>query len=193
MGCKELIESLRRAADDKALTIWDEVEAEAASVRAEAARRLGPVREEFERRKSGAVAGAMARALSEAQNAARRSRLGSEREVAERVFTHAREALVRLRGPGYPDLFSALVRELPHLPWKTVRVNPADAALAREQFPGAVVEPDDAVAGGMAVSTDGGAMRVDNTFEKRLERVWTELLPRLMQEVYGELSKHSAA
>lgn len=193
MGCKELIESLRKAADEKALAIWDEVESEAAAVRAGVEQRLAPLRGDLEHRKAAAAAAALARALSEAQNAARHSRLGSEREVAGRVFEHARTALAGLRKSGYAGVFRSLADELPRLPWTTVRVNPADTDLARERFPDAAIEPDETVTGGMAASTAGGAMRVDNTFEKRLERVWTGLLPRIMEEVYAELSKRSAA
>jgi V/A-type H+-transporting ATPase subunit E len=35
----------------------------------------------------------------------------------------------------------------------------------------------------MEVIAEGGRVRVDNTLEKRLERAWPELLPRLLNAI----------
>jgi flagellar biosynthesis/type III secretory pathway protein FliH len=42
----------------------------------------------------------------------------------------------------------------PTFTWKTVRVNPEDVALAREQFPGAEVLADPGVIGGLEAASD---------------------------------------
>jgi hypothetical protein len=39
--------------------------------------------------------------------------------------------------------------------------------------------------------TDGGKIRVINTFEKRLERAWVDMLPGLLKETYDVIEKIS--
>lgn len=190
MGCKELIESLRRVADEKIIAIWSEAEGEADRIRADAARSVERLRADSERKKSLAAGEKSLRALSDANSAARMRRLAAEKEVSDRLFALAADSLARLRDSGYRDVFKALARELPPLPWKTVRVNPDDAALAKEHFPAAEIVPDRTISGGLDAATEGGKIRVVNTFEKRLERTWADALPLMMRDVYAHLSKH---
>ena len=42
------------------------------------------------------------------------------------------------------------------------------------------------ITGGMDAETADGAIRVVNTFEKRIERAWADLLPLLIKDVYQE-------
>jgi V/A-type H+/Na+-transporting ATPase subunit E len=98
----------------------------------------------------------------------------------------ARAFLAELRDNGDAELFAALEAELLPCQWETVRVNPADAELAEVRFPGARIETDGGITGGLEVAADGGRVRIDNTLEKRLERGWPELLPRLMNAITRE-------
>jgi len=79
-------------------------------------------------------------------------------------------------------VFSRLAAELPPIAWETLRVNPADAEVATRLFPRARIVPDSAICGGMEALAEEGRIRVINTLEKRLERVWPELLPALIEE-----------
>lgn len=63
-----------------------------------------------------------------------------------------------------------------------MRVNPADGERAAVLFPGARIETDPAISGGMEAITEGGRMRVVNTLEKRLARGWPDILPHLLAE-----------
>jgi len=166
MGCKELIESLRAAGDDKLKAIRAEAEQEAERIRADAARRVGALQEERARK----------RAVG----------LRAERALADRLYRAARASLPALKNVGYQDVFSGLARELPPFTWKTVRVNPGDVALAREQFPGAEVLAEPSIIGGLEATSEGDRLQVVNTFEKRLERLWEEMLPEIMKEVAGQ-------
>jgi V/A-type H+-transporting ATPase subunit E len=42
-------------------------------------------------------------------------------------------------------------------------------------------------------TAEGGAIRVVNTLEKRLERAWREMLPLLIKDVYQEVSDGTPA
>ncbi len=193
MGCKELIESLRAAADEKIKALRREVEQEAGKVGAETARKLEELRAAYSRQRSSTAAEKAAKILSEANTAARLIRLSAEKALSERLYSLAVESLHLLRNAGYRDVFAAFASELPRLPWKAVRVNPEDIGRAKEHFPGAEIISDKHITGGLDVTTEGGKIRVINTFEKRLERAWEEMLPGLLRDVYEEVSRHDAA
>ena len=183
MGCRELIESLRAAGDERVKSMRLEAEREAEHVRAEASRRIAEVRADHAAKRSAAAAARAEQYLAEANVTVRQKKLLSDRALADRLYGLARSSLTTLRNVGYRDMFLSFTQELPRFAWKTVRVNPADGALAREHFPDAEILFDKAITGGLEVTSDGGQVKVVNTFEKRLERMWEEMLPEIMQEV----------
>jgi V/A-type H+/Na+-transporting ATPase subunit E len=185
MGCKELISSLRSAGDEKLKTLRAEAEQEAERVRAEAARRIDALRQEHARRHAAEAARHAEVLMAEANSAVRAVGLRAERALADRLYDVARASLHTLRNEGYRDLFTGFAGEFPRFTWKTVRVNPGDVGLAREYFPDAEVQEDPVIIGGMVAASEGDRVRVVNTFEKRLERLWEEMLPDIMKEVGG--------
>jgi len=193
MSCRELIDSLKKAADERVLLMRQEAEREAGAAKADVARRLEQRRDEAKRREAVVQRDANARALSAANNRARGIRLSAEKELSARLEAAAASSLPALRKAGYETAFEKMARELPVLAWHTVRVNPGDIALAEKYFPGAEIVPDLNITGGMDVSTKDGSIRVINTFEKRLERAWSDMLPLLIRDVYGEGSDGTSA
>jgi len=193
MSCRELIESLRRAGDEKVRNVWQEAEAEAAKVRAGVLARLDRIRSEHAGLQASRVQEAQAGALNEANARARTVRLSLEQALSERLYAAARDQLQRMRNDGYPVVFERLVRELPVLDWQIVRVHPADVALAKNYFKQAEIVADNSISGGVDAATAAGSIRVVNTFEKRLERSWVDLLPSLIREVYQEVSDGTPA
>jgi len=193
MSCRELIESLRRANDEKIRNLWQDAEAEAAKARAGVAERLDRIRTEHAELRASRVRAAQAGALSEANDRARAVRLSLEQSLSGRLYASAREQLPRLRDDGYPAVFERLVLELPVLDWTVVRVHPADVDLAKKYFKHAEIVGDSAISGGVDAATGAGAIRVVNTLEKRLERAWVEMLPHLIREAYQEVSDGASA
>jgi vacuolar-type H+-ATPase subunit E/Vma4 len=193
MSCKELIDSLKKAADERVLLMRQELEREAVAARADVAHRLEQVREDAKRKHETAYRDAVAQALSAAVNRAREIRLSAEKELSGLLKDIATSSLPALRKADYEDVFGKLVRELPALAWKKVRVNPEDIALAGKFFPAAEIVPDRDITGGLDASTEDGSIRVINTFEKRLERAWSDMLPLLVKEVYQEVSDGTPA
>ncbi len=188
MSSRELIESLRRAGDEKVCALWREAEAEAGTIRAEIENRIGRMKADRGRVLAVSVDAVLTAAMSEAKSRARLSRLNAEKTLSERLFSAASFALRRLRDDRYPALFEKLALELPFLDWQVVQVNPGDVGFAKKYFPKAEIVPDDKITGGMDATAEGGAIRVINTFEKRLERSWMDLLPELIKDVYQEVS-----
>ena len=191
MGSKELIESLRRAADERIRLIWKGAEGEAEKIRAEASHRLDLLRESCAREESLAATAAQVAAVSAANNRSRTHLLRAEKDLSDRLYSVAVSSLYRLRSSGYRDAFGKMAQELPQLAWKTVRVNPEDVGLAKKNFSSAEIMPDKTIAGGVDATTVGGKIRVINTFEKRLERVWMDMLPGLLKNAYDAVEKRS--
>jgi vacuolar-type H+-ATPase subunit E/Vma4 len=186
MGCKELIGSLRAAGDERLKAIRAEAEKEAERVRLDAGRRIEALQEEHARKHAAEAARQAETLMAEANRNVRAIGLRAERALAERLYGAARASLNALRNEGYRDVFTGFARELPRFTWKTVQVNPGDVALAREQFPGAEVLAEPGIIGGLVAASEGDQVRIVNTFEKRLERMWEEMLPDIMKEVTGQ-------
>jgi V/A-type H+-transporting ATPase subunit E len=193
MSCKELIASLRKAADERVRALWSDAEDEAGKIRANAEERLVQLRQDLDRKQLLLAGERSARAEADAQKRSRIISLSAERRLSERLYAEALSMLETLREQGYESFFAALARELPDAGWQTVRVNPKDAALARKMFPGAELVPDEKITGGMDVSAGAGTVRVVNTFEKRLERAWGDLQPELIRDAYDEVNGEGAS
>ncbi len=192
MSSRELIESLRRVGNEKLGLLKQETEQEAESLQAEVNRKIDGLRRQYDDRLAAAVEEASRLARADAENRARVLRLAAEKKLSDRLFSTARASLRELRSDGYPAIFEKLALELPALPWKLVRVHPADTALARTYFPDAEIVPVESISGGVDAATVDGSIRVVNTFEKRLERSWGDLLPQLVRESEDEAGNGTA-
>lgn len=189
-----MIESLRKAAEERVSLLWQEAEAEAGRIRAEAGGRREQFREEANRKQTVITRNLLAQEVSEARSKARNIRLSAEKALSDRMYRTAASSLPLLRNtPRYDALFGVMARELPSRSWQTVHVNPRDAELAKKYFPGAEIVTDADITGGMDVSADSGAIRVINTFEKRLERAWSDLEPPLIKDAYQEVTNEASA
>ena len=188
MSYRELIDALQRECEEKTRKIWQEAEGEAERARADASKRIEEGREGRNRNQSAALKILTEDILSEASGRARVSRLVAEKELSDRLYMIARKCLPHLRDEGYKDIFSVLVNELPQCEWAVVKVNPQDRRLAETLFPEDEVVSDPTVTGGIEVTGKEG-IRVVNTLEKRLERLWTEILPEITHEVRSVMEK----
>jgi V/A-type H+-transporting ATPase subunit E len=189
MGNGEFIEALRREGEEKIRTICQEAEAEAERIRGDAAGRISRIRENLGRTQLVAVKEQAGAIVAEADREARMILLSAEKELSGRLHAVAVKALASLREKRYPEVFDALAHELPLYNWQVVRVNPHDEERAKECFPGSEIKTDEGITGGVDVIDKEGNIRVINTFEKRLENAWIDILPELMKDVYGRIEE----
>jgi len=164
--------------------IWHEAETGAERIREETSKRMEKMRSEYDHDLSTAVRTRTETLLSEAGSAARAVRLSAEKELSARLYRTARVSLHVLRDERYKDLFESLVRELPPGDWEVVKVGTDDLEIAKSCFPGSEIVEEKGISSGFEVITKGGNVRIVNTFEKRLERAWAEMLPEIMKGVY---------
>lgn len=193
MAQQELMAALQQGAEREIAAIWQGAEQEALRLRAQAQQQQQALRVEL---LSAAEQQAAKKAAASDQLALRQERslrLEAEAALAERLGRLARELLPQLRGGGDRQIFIALAAELPPAPWAKLRVHPDDLPLARQLFPEVEIAGDPRISGGLEAVTADGGLRVVNTLEKRLERLWPQLLPELRKEVYAILDRPGTA
>jgi vacuolar-type H+-ATPase subunit E/Vma4 len=190
MGYQELIASLRTEGKEKIKEIRDEAQAEAERINAEAADTIARMREEFREKQDTLGRHQEGHVLSSAGNKARIIRLEAEQSLSDRLFRLALSCLDELRNDEYEKIFKSLCSEIPSVSWDEAAVNPHDAGMAHSYFPDAEILSDPLINGGIEVFRENRSQHIINTFKKRLERVWEEILPLIVIDAYKEASKY---
>ena len=186
MNRESMLEHLRRQGEEAIAELWRAAEAKIEERRAEAGRSSARRREEAEVEGAARRSQSARDVLMAARRQAEEQRNGCRHQLRQRLAALAPPILLSLRDEEYPRTFALLVAELPEQEWIAATVNPDDRELAAAAFPGAAIAIDPLMSGGFTVTGRGGRMRVVNTFEKRLERAWPELLPPLLGDILGE-------
>lgn len=188
MGYQELIASLRKEGEEKIKAIRDTTQSEAEEIKTEAAKKIEKIKEEFQAKEAGLRKSQEDNILSTAEYKVRIIRLTAEKTLSDRLFRLASSCLDELRKESDEAVFSSLVKELPATSWNEVRVNPEDVDLVHTHFPDSEIIPDNKITGGLEVFRENRKQKIINTFEKRLERIWEEILPFLVIDTYKESS-----
>lgn len=187
MGHNELIGALRREGEERVRSIRREEAEEEDRLRKEASERIERIREDWKNNQTAAVRERIGAVLSDARRKARMILLAAQEELSDRLYQEAVRSLSGLRAGSYVSVFRELIKELPDHHWQVVRVNPDDEEKAREYFPNAEIICDGGISGGLDVMEKGGTVRIVNTFEKRLENMWEDILPGLIKDVCKEI------
>ena len=184
MNSEELIASIWQESEKKIRGMIQETDEEESKIEQDVMQALSRIRDDGQQHCSAASANRTEEILGEAEKRARIMKIEASIMLAERLYRISCSSLRRLREQGYQEIFRRMAEELPLLPWKSIRVNPEDSGIAGEYFPGAEIMTDELITGGMDVTTGDGNIRVINTFEKRLERTWEDIIPDLLKEDY---------
>ena len=186
MGRRELLEALQREGQETMAAITAREATEAERLCTEALAQRTALQDEHDRQSARLCSDRQRAIMSTAAAEAALLRLRVEYLLALRLRETAANCLPQLRGGEAETLFQCLAAELPPEQWRTVRVNPADAALAGALFPTAEIFADAACSGGLLVTSGDGSLSVDNTLETRLERLWPERLPELVAAIRAD-------
>jgi vacuolar-type H+-ATPase subunit E/Vma4 len=193
VGVDQLLASLRGHQRQQIGGIWQEAEARATELQEKADEEIEDIRVDFDNRLADASTREEEAILRQLRDRKRKLRLQAEQRLAARLRNQAEQLLGRLRDGQYDRIFQQLVAELPERKWDKVRVHPADVDLAASCLPRVVVEQDATIIGGLVVEADRETVQVDNTFAKRLEKIWPVLLSEMVDEIYRERKKNAAA
>jgi vacuolar-type H+-ATPase subunit E/Vma4 len=184
MGYKELIESLLDETEKKISSLWEEAETVSVGVAAEQRKKIASIREAVRKKQTLIISKESDRILAGARSSARKTILLALKDLSGHLYRNALSMLHTLRDDNYRKVFDLLVKELPTFRWHTIRVNPEDVTIAEGYFPDSSVVADGKITGGLDVMTEDGRVRVINTFEKRLERIWDDLLSLLIRDIH---------
>lgn len=191
MGRRELLEALQREGRETLAAIVAREAAEEGRLRAAHQARRTALQCEHERHSARICNDRRRAILSKAAGEAALLRLRVEYLLALRLREIAGSCLPQLRSGAAAAVVPRFAAELPPEEWRTVRVNPVDAALAAALFPQADIVADATISGGLAVTNRDGSLTVDNSLETRLERLWPELLPELVAVIRADLAAES--
>ncbi len=183
MGYRELIESLKREGEEKANSILDEAHKECESIQRDTEEKIRSLEERYRKRLEETIRKQKAEILRQARLQADKTILLAERELADRAYNLSKSLLPLLREESYDLVFEALVKELPSEKWRIIRVNPGDMRLAEDHFSGTEVHGDESISGGVEVETEDRRIRITNTFEKRLQRLWEGMVSDILKEI----------
>lgn len=104
----------------------------------------------------------------------------------------SRDILVRLKRDSYERVFYALLKEVPPIKWHYIRINPEDRERALNFFPEAIIIEDENIIGGFELISEDKRIFLDNTFEKRLERIKDEIEYEILLEVKRFIEEYYA-
>lgn len=184
MAYDKLIESLYNEGEDKIRLIREGSDSEKEKIKREASEKIRCIFEEHSRALSVLIKEKTDSIISDARNRAGDIKLASEHHLSDRLYGLAFNSLGFLRDEGYSGIFKRIAEELPAIRWQRVRVNPNDRETAKKYFPDAEIKADSSITGGIDADAEDGRIRIVNTFEKRLERGWTDMLPEIIRDVH---------
>ena len=193
MGLEELISTLKKGEQKQIDAIWQQANAEADSLRGQAAEAIAKITEEHADQLASACRKSVRSIVAEADIKARKKKLFAYQGLDEVLRQAAMKQLPELRQQNYEKVFALLARELPDCQWEKIIVNPADVDIAAKSFIKNFVQSDSAISGGLIAVSAGGWIVVDNTFEKRLERKWDQIIPELIKKTEEKYGKSRSA
>jgi vacuolar-type H+-ATPase subunit E/Vma4 len=192
LSLEQLIASLRENERRQIEKIWQQAKAEAETIRKEAAETIDSLRKKQTKEVEATRRQCTHAILAEADTIAKNKELFVNDKLATELFETALKMLPVLRTAEYENVFLQLADELPPNDWQQVTVSEQDREIAIKKFPGATVKTDAAIYGGLMVSIEQERIIVDNTFNKRLERHWNFLLPRLIKAIEAICIHHDS-
>lgn len=186
MGLNELINSLKKNEQKQIDDIWQAAESEAEILRKQIADAIADITKIHADKLAAACQKSMRAIFSETEVKTRQKKLFAYQNLDQALRNAALKQLPSLRQQNYEKIFAMLVAELPERQWEKIVVNPDDLKMAENFFTANSLQPNSAISGGLLAETANGKIIVDNTFEKRLERKWPQILPQII----AELEKH---
>ncbi|AEK73199.1 V-type ATP synthase subunit E [Thermococcus sp. 4557] len=201
-GAELIIQEINREAEQKIQYILSEAQQEAEKIKEEA-RKRAEARAEWIMRKAQTQAEIeKQRIVANARLEVRKKRLAVQEELIQEVITALRERLAELPDEEYfPMLVDLTVQAVEELGSESVVVRSNERTLKllserADEFRKALGErlgreidvslgePVGTI-GGLVVETPDGAVRVDNTFEARIERFEGELRAEIAKALFG--------
>ncbi|AEH25237.1 V-type ATP synthase subunit E [Pyrococcus yayanosii] len=201
-GAKLIINEINREAEQKIKYVLEEAEKEAAKIREEARKRAEDRAEWILRKAQTQGEMEKQRVIANAKLEVRRKRLALQEELIEEALNAIRDRLANLPKAEYLETIKGLLKaSIEELGEEKVRVSSNEETLKliaenideikaflRESLGREVsLELGEKIEtiGGVVVENQDGSVRVDNTFEARMERMIGELRATIARILFG--------
>jgi V/A-type H+-transporting ATPase subunit E len=195
-GAEEIIQEIHREAEQKIQYILNEAKEEAERIKEEARKRAEAQAEWILRKAKTQADLEKQRLIANARLEVRKKRLAVQEELINEVLSALRERLSSMPDEEYFETLVVLAEEaVNELGLREVSVSSNERTLKllserldefKERVGVEVTlgEPIDTI-GGIIVSDPEGKVRVDNTFEARIERMENELRAEIAKALFG--------
>ena len=110
--------------------------------------------------------------------------INEENEFSKRIEKYSIKLLTTLREKNYNTIFKKLVMELPTYAWENIIVSPDDVPAAKHFFPKATIESNNSIIGGLKVESKNREITIDNTLNKRFEKICPIFMPVILKYIY---------
>ncbi|MFA4662723.1 V-type ATP synthase subunit E [Pyrococcus kukulkanii] len=196
-GAELIIQEINREAEQKVKYILEEAHKEAEKIKEEA-RRKAEARAEWILRKAKTQAELeKQRIIANARLEVRRKKLAVQEKLIREVIEEVKKRLRELPQEEYFETIKVLLKSaVQELGEKKVRVYSNERTLSliasridelRAELEDVSIEIGEAIEtiGGVVVENEAGDIRIDNTFEARMERMDSEIRSRIAKVLFG--------
>ena len=175
------------------MLIRQEAEEQVKKIKQDAEQKIAEAKAQNDRQSSAACTALKNSILRVSDKQAYQLLAHTKKQLADKLHVLARAMLSDMRNNDYGQVFHLLAAELPNHSWQQIRVHPDDVAIAAQLFPNSKIITDQSISGGFVASGDGGGLVIINTLEKRLERAWPFILPKILKDVLATLDHENIA
>lgn len=191
MGLETVVEDIKQEAREQAEEIRREAEQEREKILEEAREQAEEIREQAEQETTSEIESRREQALSSAKLEARKMKSRERKDVLEELRGDVEDTLRDLsdgRRELTEALFRAAVEEL-GADGGVVYSAEGDEGVVRELAEaesGYTYGGNEDMLGGVVVEAEDGDVRIDNTFESLLDRVWQDRLREVSDRLFEE-------
>ncbi|AIF70258.1 hypothetical protein PAP_09410 [Palaeococcus pacificus DY20341] len=201
-GAKLIIEEINREAEQKIKYLLNEANAQAEQIKKEAEERAKSKAEWIIRKAQTQAEIEKQRIIANAKLEARKKKLQEQEKLINEVFESLKEKLASMPEDEYLETLKLLILDsLRELEVESVKISSNEKTLELLKSKSRAVktfitknlgkkvniefgEPINTI-GGVLVKSEDGSVRVDNTFEARIERMKSELRAKIAKAIFG--------
>jgi V/A-type H+-transporting ATPase subunit E len=213
-GVQRIIQEINKSTDEKVSEIISEAKKKVETILNDAKQKADEQDRLIVARGNQEAQRESQRILAEARIKARREKVKAQEEVVQKSFDRAQDILKKIselrnaNGISYKDVLETLIRESvvsAGIGSMEVLVNPHDSNLLSEEVLSRIArETEDELGikvslayseepllcmGGVMIRSMDGKVRVDNTFETRIERFRESVRTQVAKELFSRISK----
>jgi len=108
--------------------------------------------------------------------------------ISQKCREHAEKLAEEIWKEAAEDFFKSHKEEFNTGDWETLYVSDSDRNLAEKYFQHSKVVGNEKITRGFIAENKDGTFLIDNTIKSRFEKMWPEILPEIMGQVYEKLS-----